>query len=38
MEKILMGDYDVIVVGAGAAGLSAAYAAAEKGASVIVLE
>lgn len=32
------GEYDVVVCGAGGAGLTAAYAALEKGASVLVLE
>lgn len=34
----MQGKYDIVVVGAGPAGLSAAYAAAKNGASVIVLE
>ena len=33
-----MADYDVVVVGAGAAGLCAAVTAAEAGASVLVAE
>lgn len=38
MERAVTADFDVVVVGCGVAGLSAAVAAAEAGARVAVLE